>query len=65
MSSIRFNKFCWIEKFLKGPLQWTVRGYTRRYVALEGNSKINVKARVNLLRVSWFGGSINSFESDF
>jgi hypothetical protein len=65
MSSIRFNKFCWIEKFLKEPLQWTTRGSTRRYVALEENSKINEKAHDNLLRVSRFGGSIHSFESDF
>jgi hypothetical protein len=42
-----------------------MRGSTRRYVALEGNSKINEKAHGNLLRVSRFGGSIYRFELDF
>jgi hypothetical protein len=65
MSSIRFNKFCWIEKFLKEPLQWTTRGSTRWYAALEGNSKINENAHDNLLRVSRFRGSTHRFESDF
>jgi hypothetical protein len=65
MSSIRFNKFCWIEKFLNEPLHWTTRESTRRYVALEENSKINENAHVNLLRVSRFRGSIHRFESDF
>jgi hypothetical protein len=42
-----------------------MRGSTRRYVALEENSKINEKTHDNLLRVSRFGGSIHIFESDF
>jgi hypothetical protein len=53
------------KKFLKEPLQWTTRESTRRYVALEGNSKINEKAHGNLLRVSRFRESIHRFESDF
>jgi hypothetical protein len=55
----------WIENFLKKSLQWTTRGSIRRYVALEGNFKINEKAYGNLLRVSRFRGSIHRFESDF
>jgi hypothetical protein len=42
-----------------------MRGFTRRYVALEENSKNNEKTHGNLLRVSRFGGSIHRFESDF
>jgi hypothetical protein len=42
-----------------------MRGCTRRYVALEENSKINEKTHVNLLRVSRFGGSIHRFDSNF
>jgi hypothetical protein len=42
-----------------------MRGSTRRYVTLGGNSKINENAHGNLLRVSRFGGSIHRFESDF
>jgi hypothetical protein len=42
-----------------------MRGSTRRYVALEGNSKINENAHDNLLRLSQFRGSIHRFESDF
>jgi hypothetical protein len=42
-----------------------MRGSTRRYVALGGNSKINENVYDNLLRVSRFGGSIHRFESDF
>jgi hypothetical protein len=38
------NKPCWLEKFLKEPLQCTMRGSTRRYMSLEGNSKIYEKA---------------------
>jgi hypothetical protein len=44
-----------------------MRGSTRRYVALEGNSKIYEKAHGNLLRVSRFGGSfrrLNQFLDD-
>jgi hypothetical protein len=36
-----------------------------RYVALEGNSKINENAHVYLLKVSRFRRSIHRFESDF
>jgi hypothetical protein len=40
MSSISFVEY---KKFLKEPLQWTTRGSTRKYAALEGNSRFYEK----------------------
>jgi hypothetical protein len=40
MGSMSTNNFCWLEKCLKEPLQWTMRGSTRSNVTIEGNFKI-------------------------